>query len=165
VSHKKDILPVNDECEWHGYCEEYHYNGKLEWRGVLLNGKDYGYHVVFDKYGKKEEGATGYFLKDVRVDNRNGYCLIWCKNCLTYRDILPTNENGEYNGYCEEYYRNGRLYQKGVCLDGLFHGYCQTFEKNGLERDDETGYFLRGNWMSNNNEEGWCYIDNVVMKV
>jgi len=76
----KDILPKNEEGNWHGYCEQYWNNsGDLMWKGVRVNGLRYGCHEEYN--GGVYEYETGYFLGGIKVsvDNKEGYCFIWCK--------------------------------------------------------------------------------------
>jgi len=80
----KDILPVDDNGQFHGYCEVYFKNGQLWWNGVRVNGKRYGYREWYDDDGSICEGLTGYFLDDrhISTDNEKGYCFIWDKAVL-----------------------------------------------------------------------------------
>ena len=77
----KDILPENSKGEYHGYCKEYWDNGELFWKGVMINGREYGYGDMYDGDGTIDENETGYWMngKIVSVNNEDGNCYIWNK--------------------------------------------------------------------------------------
>jgi len=76
-----DIRPENEEGYLHGYCEYYFASGKLDSRGVWVNGARYGYFEDYDSNGSVVEYWTGYYLgnRKVSADNEIGYCYIWDK--------------------------------------------------------------------------------------
>ena len=39
----KDITPLNEQGEPHGYWEDYYANGQLSSKGNYVNGKEHGY--------------------------------------------------------------------------------------------------------------------------
>ena len=39
----KDITPLNENGEPHGYWEVYYYYGNLDYKGTYVNGKKHGY--------------------------------------------------------------------------------------------------------------------------
>ena len=79
------------------------------------------------------------------------------------KDIAPKNEKGRYHGYCEFYYDNGKVWERGVWFEGHPQGYCEEYDKKGKIIHDyyDTGYRVNGYW-SSNNEEGYCYIWNRI---
>jgi hypothetical protein len=79
-----NILPEDEEGYWHGLCEEYHNNGKLERSGMFVHGFAYGYHVGYYDDGDIDEYFAGYFLDDkqISVCNSEGYCYIWNRKVL-----------------------------------------------------------------------------------
>jgi len=66
------------------YCERCYPSDELAWKGVHVNGLDYGYHEWYNIDGSIWEKYTGYFLNDARVSDNNeiGYCLIWDKEIV-----------------------------------------------------------------------------------
>jgi hypothetical protein len=83
VSHPKDILPEDENGDWHGYCESYWNNGNLIWRGVIFHGIWYGYFDEYNEDGSVDEEGTGYWLsgrcRNDRISRNNveGFCYIW----------------------------------------------------------------------------------------
>jgi len=80
----KDILPKNKKGELHGYCESHHENGQLRWKGVCVNSMMCGYHESYRVNGKVDRDYTSYWMSGnkVSVDNKEGYCYIWCREVL-----------------------------------------------------------------------------------
>jgi hypothetical protein len=79
----KDIELVDENGEWHGYCERYHDDDSLMWKGLIIHGHWYGWHEEYDKSGDVFEEGTGYWLGGgeyeyrISADNEEGYCYIW----------------------------------------------------------------------------------------
>ena len=48
----KDIKPINEKGEPHGYWESYYYNGQLCYKGNFVNGKQHGYWEDYWSDGK-----------------------------------------------------------------------------------------------------------------
>lgn len=46
-------------------------------------------------------------------------------------NIEPTIRKGKANGYCEYYYPNGNLDNKGYYIDGNPHGWHESYMNNG----------------------------------
>jgi len=74
------------------------------------------------------------------------------------KDIIPRNDKDERHGYCERCYDNGRLYYKGVYVNGNAHGYFEVYNRNGSIDETYTGYRMSGEKVNRYNEEGYCYI-------
>jgi len=155
----KDILPVNKEGKWDGYCENYWDGGSLNWKGVYVNGEAYGYFESYRRYGIQDD-YTAYWLKNVKVsyDNKEGYCYIWNKYVVVSKDILPMNAKGQPHGYCERYHPNGQLMWKGACVNDKWYGYIEYYWEDGSALDRGTGYFLNHDRVSGDNEKGYCYM-------
>jgi len=77
----KNIMPLNDKRQLHGYCERYYYSGQLLWKGVKANGARCGCHKAYYVDGSVHEDYAGYFFNEVKVSDNNekGYCYIWGK--------------------------------------------------------------------------------------
>jgi len=83
LSKIEDILPKNEDGRLHGYCEEYWGNGNLNWKGVMVRGKMYGYRECYVWDGGISEYRTGYWMNNkISDDNEEGYCYIWDKEEL-----------------------------------------------------------------------------------
>jgi len=67
--------------------------------------------------------------------------------------------------YEEAYFSNGKLYCKGVFVDGNCYGYHVGYNEDGSVYDYWTGYFLGSGYrISIDNKEGYCFIwDKVVV--
>jgi len=48
----KDIEPINNKEQAHGYWEAYHYDGTLWYKCLYHNGKEVGYEESYNKIGK-----------------------------------------------------------------------------------------------------------------
>jgi len=81
MSQSKNIEPMKNRAEYHGYVERYHDNGNLKWQGVFVDGHIYGYHKDYNYNGSIWEDWTGYFMNDKKVsnDNEEGCCYIWSR--------------------------------------------------------------------------------------
>ena len=62
------------------------------------------------------------------------------------------NENNKKHGYWEEYWENGKLWDKGNYLNGKRHGYWEQYYPNGklwykgnYLNDEEIGFWIEGN--------------------
>jgi len=77
--HSKDIIPVNADGQFDGYCETYWETGELAWQGVYVNGERNGYIVSYYKDGTVIKGWSGYWMNGDRInnDNNKGYCYTW----------------------------------------------------------------------------------------
>ena len=64
----KDIIPINEQGKLHGWCEKYHPNGKLFWKGLYKNDKEFGKFVVC-----YEDGTLDYIETFIN-GNYFGYC-------------------------------------------------------------------------------------------
>jgi len=68
------------------YYREVYYsdNGQLDWKGVMINSKTYGYHEDYNYDGDMFKNGAGYFLNNKKVSdtNDNGYCYIWNREAL-----------------------------------------------------------------------------------
>jgi hypothetical protein len=83
---KQDIEPLDENGRYHGYCERYHNNGQLWWKGVYLKHMCFGYHEEYNVDGSVREIGTGYWLGGyddrVSADNAEGYCYVSVRrNC------------------------------------------------------------------------------------
>ena len=47
----KDIKPLNENGQPHGYWESYYYNGQLHYKGNFVNGKQHGYWEYYYENG------------------------------------------------------------------------------------------------------------------
>jgi len=75
------------------------------------------------------------------------------------KEILPTNDKGDWHGYCVKYYHsNGQLWWKGVWVNGGMFGSHEHYFYEGDINKSWTGYFLDGNKISDDNNKGYCYI-------
>jgi len=77
----KDVIPVNDKGQWHGYCKIYKDTGELLYKGLYINGNAYG---CFKHYFSDGLILENYCLKNITVSNENkeGYCFIWSKEAV-----------------------------------------------------------------------------------
>jgi len=74
------------------------------------------------------------------------------------KDIIPTNKEGNWDGYCKGYWSSGKLWHKGVWVNGKRYGYHVEYWASGSVKDDGTGYFLDHKKVSRHNKKGYCYI-------
>jgi len=161
-----DIIPVNnkdvkiDYGNGMEYCEEYFDTGNLAWKGVLVNGEDYGYFEYYYDDGSIDVDFTGYCFNDYKVsaNNEEGYCLIWSKAVLMSKNVWLDYGNGMR--YCEDYCSaSGRLSWKGVMVGGVAYGYHKGYLDNTDKPDEySTGYFSDNVKVSEDNEKGYCII-------
>lgn len=49
---KKDMKPINEKEQAHGYWKSYHTNGEVWYKGHYINGNFNGYWVWYDYEGK-----------------------------------------------------------------------------------------------------------------
>ena len=52
---RKDITPINEKGERHGYWESYYSNGQLKYKGNFVNGKQHGYWEYYYYDGQLKE--------------------------------------------------------------------------------------------------------------
>jgi antitoxin component YwqK of YwqJK toxin-antitoxin module len=84
----KDILPKDKNGELHGYCEKYHENGELWYKGVYIRGMAYGYIATYNRDGSVDDYFTGYYPDGVLArdfiskNNPEGYCYTWNREIL-----------------------------------------------------------------------------------
>jgi len=76
------------------------------------------------------------------------------------KDIAPHNNKGERHGYCEFYWGNGELWDKGIFINGHRYGYFESHDRDGSVWKYGTGYYLNGDRINMDNKEGYCYIWN-----
>lgn len=70
--------------------------------------------------------------------------------------MLTYNDKNELHGWCEWYHENGKLWQRCVYINDCIHGYFESYDKDGSL--DWVGYYLNDVKISEDNEEGYCYI-------
>ena len=70
----KNIEPINDKGQRHGYWEYYHPNGTLMYKGNYVNGNRYDYWESY--YGNDKLEFKGNFFNG----NRHGYWESYCSN-------------------------------------------------------------------------------------
>lgn len=66
------------------YEEVYWGTGQLEWKGIVVNGAEFGYHEFYNRNGSVDKDYTGYYFNSdlISKDNVEGYCYICCKEEL-----------------------------------------------------------------------------------
>jgi len=160
MSYLENIMPLNSKDEKHGYCEIYHKNGWLCWKGVKVNGKDYGYFEEYNEDGSSCEKDIGYFLDDVKVSryNKEGYCLVWNIRKIIGENIEPRNSSGELHGYCEQYWHHGKLMWKGIRVNGKMYCHYEGYDYDGNVHKGWTGNFFNSEKVSEDNNKDCCFI-------
>lgn len=122
--------------EYHGQGILNHYNGKLLFKGNFINGAPDGEECIIYHYS----GNLKY-----RGSIKNG---IYEGLGTLYHDNGFAKYTGNFvddkaNGHkCEIYYDDGHLEYLGSVSRGIFHGYGQTYHKNGNQEYE--GYFNNG---------------------
>jgi len=75
----RSIDLTKNKIKVNGYIERYHDNGQLNYKGVYVNGRAYGYFMNYSSDGKINVYWSSYFLDGYKIseDNDIGYCYIW----------------------------------------------------------------------------------------
>jgi hypothetical protein len=120
---KTDILPLDGEGCWHGYCEQYWNTGELFCRGVFFFGKTIGLYEQFNEDGSVNEEQTGWYfmsghlkIKDKDMLDNNPVpsrqeillkatydILKKCNEGGYVKDVLEETvfyDDTDYDGYC-----------------------------------------------------------------
>ena len=74
------------------------------------------------------------------------------------KDIRPTINKGNLDGYCETYWDTGQLGWIGLRINGKKYGYYEWYHRDGSVHNYYTGYYINGKKLSYDNADGSCYI-------
>lgn len=85
------------------------------------------------------------------------------------KNIEPTNDDGNLNGYCEVYFDNGNLDYKGIFINGDEHGYQESYFEDGklfykglIIKDKFIGYVERTSFYDLNDRTPTHYIEYYI---